>query len=200
MPPHPEEMRSSWNAFRETLIEARQLDETFGQLRDVEFRLTTESAAVATAARFAIDFERELRRAVRLLEDLDRPSQRPGLPLPMPPAAGGLQVEDAASGSLELILVPYGALVEVANYAPVQVAALTTWLIGCGARIYGWAGGRGHSNNQPSATADFGVIEFQSGVRVRVPAGTQIAIKGSGPNVEVEITIAPGPPSADRHP
>ena len=125
--------------FEETLRRARQLEpQLVFDAVSVSAAVKVDTARVATAAGGLADFELELRRALALV--LADVSVEPPLPpfrtaagpdAPVPPAEGGLAIEEAESGSpLDVLLATYGVAQEVLLWNPLQVALTLRALIG----------------------------------------------------------------------
>lgn len=93
--------------------------------------LTSRSSRLIDIGGLITRTDRELRRAVNILDrernDIDEsyyfgtPSRRPR---PIPASEGGLQVEDASTGSLHLLLRAYGLVLDLLTSRP--LAALTS--------------------------------------------------------------------------
>lgn len=111
---------------------------------DIDLIIGSYSSQITYIGNLLVNTDREFRRAAAILEPRD-PSvpyylgRRYDRPRPIPPSQGGLQVEEAESGSLYLLAKAYGAVLALLASRPVAAfATVTTLGQGIGSVIRVW--------------------------------------------------------------
>lgn len=146
---------------------------------------------------FLTDLDRELRRAAALRgREVPFGSGRYGLPRPIRTTAGGLELRRAESGSLEIILEPYGLVRDILLYEPLQIAMTLAGLFGGAVRARAWLRRR---RDRPSGVApgngdrpllDTAEIAFPELARIEfIPDGARIEIRRTSRADAEELVI-----------
>lgn len=99
----------------------------------IEFSFAHNDAGAA--ARLIVTVDRELRRVPSLLDAVRRRDEirYGGVPRPISPRAAGLQIREASAGSLDVVVVAWGALATVAQSSPMAVVSMVQLLWSAGA-------------------------------------------------------------------
>jgi hypothetical protein len=92
--------------------------------------LDLEDSTATAAAKFILDFDREFRRAVAILDAFEDPSHRRVKAdiRPISTTRGGLTIRSAESGSVRLLLEAYGDVQTFLLMGPMQLVITVDWL------------------------------------------------------------------------
>ena len=164
------------------LADARRFDAQVREARWATASLTwhTPVLGATSAGRQLYQLDREIRRATAIVR---APSFR-GLPAPLSLRDGRLEIEDARSGSLDLVLHAVGIVSLVLLSNPVQLVLTTRALVGDAIRVRAWlARVSGNTEANPQLQ-----IDLPGGGRV--VAKRRLEVRGYRPDGSIDVIIA----------
>lgn len=171
----------------------------------LEVALSFGGSQLTRTSIFLTDLDRELRRAAALRgREVPFGSGRYGLPRPIRTPAGGLELRRAESGSLEILLEPYGLVRDILLYEPLQMAMTLAGLFGGAVRARAWLRRRGDRQlgAAPGDTdrplLDTAEITFPELGRIEfIPDGARVEIRRTSRTDAKELVIVIDFPRTD---
>lgn len=176
-----------------------------GEADGLEIELSFGGNQLTRTALFLTDLDRELRRAAALRSrEVAFGSGRYGLPRPIRTTTGGLELRRAESGSLEILLEPYGLVRDILLFEPLQIVMTLAGLFGGAVRARAWLRRR---RDQTSAVApgdadrpliDTAELVFPELGRVDfIPDGARVEIRRTNRGDAEELVIVIDFPTTD---
>ena len=182
---------NAWNALEASALRsAQEFDSRVEAASHLRLRVISESSRAATMGRFIVDIDRESRRAIVLRQPPRETSGGTTLPRPVPPREAGYDILSAQPGSLDVLLEPYGYLLEAARYEPLQVLSLLCWLLGGGLKIRSvFRHRRGDTPGEVAVDRELAIVDFPGGGRIWLPYGAQLSLHGETPDGVFDLFV-----------
>jgi hypothetical protein len=135
-------------------------------------------------------YDREVRRATAIIRERGTTES---LPAPLPLVDGGLAIEGARAGSLDLVMTTYGLVTLVMLNDPLQLLITADWLLGRRAVVRAWVGRKEDSLRGISARNALDVLDEFGRLSTRLGQPDASMRVGPPASVEEEASVLEDP-------